>query len=113
MFNWTQRQTIAFETEKGTKEIVKIFDSKKELTLTTDVSEHTVAAILSQADHQAIYKSRKLMAAEANYINIEKEVLTIIWSMETSRNFLLERKLLLKSHHKPLEFIFNTKKESL
>ena len=56
--------------------IVKIFDSKKEITLITDASEHSVSAILSQ-DHPIMYLSRKLTKAEVNYTNIEKEALAI------------------------------------
>ena len=37
------------------KPIVKIFDPKKEITLTIDASECTVSAILSQEDHPIFY----------------------------------------------------------
>ena len=48
--------------------------------LTTDASEHAVAAILSPIGHPIIYLSRKLTSAEANYSNMEKEALAIVWS---------------------------------
>ena len=71
------------------KPIVKIFDSKKEVALMTDASEHAVAAILSQEGHPIMYLSRKLTSAEADYSNTEKEAFAIVCSTEQARNFLL------------------------
>ena len=89
----------------------KPVDPRKEVTLTTDASEHAVSAILSQDDHPIVYLSRRLTKAEMNYSNIEKEAFAIIWSTQRARQFLLGRKFLLKSDHRPLEFIFNPRKE--
>ena len=58
-----------------------------------------------------MYLSRKLMSAEYNYSNIEKEALAIVCSMKRAQNFLLDKKFLLKSDHKPLEFLFNPRKK--
>ena len=93
------------------KPVIKVFDPRKEVTLTTDASEHAVSAILSQDDHPIMYLSRRLTKAELNYSNIEKEALAIVWSTQRARQFLLGRKFLLKSDHRPLEFIFNPRKE--
>ena len=89
---------------------MKILDPKKEIILTTDASEFAVSAILSQ-DHPIMYLSRKLTKAEVNNSNIKKEALAIVWSTERARQFLLGQKVLLKSDHHPLEFIFNPRKE--
>ena len=78
---------------------MKIFDPKKEITLTTDATEHAVSAILSQEDRPIIYLSRKLTKAEVNHSNIEKEALVIVWSTERAQQFLLGQKILLKSDH--------------
>ena len=58
-----------------------------------------------------MYLSRKLSSTAFNYSNIEKEALAIVWSMERAQNFLLGKKFHLKSDHKPLEFLFNPRKE--
>ena len=58
-----------------------------------------------------MYLSRKLTKAEMNYSNIEREALAIVWATQRARQFLLGRKFLLKSDHRPLEFIFNPRKE--
>ena len=113
-FNWTQKQSLAFESLKKAltrKPVIKIFDPKKEITLTTDASAHAMAAILSQEGHPIMYLSRKLTQAETNYSNIEKEALAIIWSTERAHDFLMGRKFLLRTDHRPLEFIFNPRKE--
>ena len=42
------------------KPIVKTFDTEKDITLTTDASEHSISGILSQEGHPIIYLSRRL-----------------------------------------------------
>ena len=51
---------------------------KKEVTLTTDASERTIAGVVSQEGHPIMYLSRKLSLAECNYSNTEKEALAIV-----------------------------------
>ena len=90
-FTWTQKQNKAFKALKKaltSKLIIKIFDPKKEITLTTDTSECAIAAVVSQESHPIMYLSRKLSLAECNYYNIEKEALTIVWSTERAQNFV-------------------------
>ena len=69
-FVWTHKQETAFNKIKP---VIKVFDPRKEVTLTTDASEHAGSAILSQDDHPIMYLSRRLTKAELNYSNIEKE----------------------------------------
>ena len=54
------------------KPLVKIFDPKKDITLTTDASELSISGILSQEGHPIIHLSRKQMNTEFNYSNIKK-----------------------------------------
>ena len=113
-FTWMQKQNKAFKTLKKaltSKPVIQIFDPKKEVTLTTDANERAIAAVVSQEVHPIMYLSRKLWSAECNYSNIEKEVLAIVWSMERAQKFLLGKKFLLKSDHKPLEFLLHLRKE--
>ena len=39
---------------------MKIFDPKKDMTLTTDASEHSISVILSQEGHPIMYLSRSI-----------------------------------------------------
>ena len=53
-FTWMQKQNKAFEALKKaltSKLVIKIFDPKKEVTLTSDTSEHAIAAVVSQEGH--------------------------------------------------------------
>ena len=111
-FTWTQKQNKAFEAlKKALTSKQKIFNPKKEVTLTTDASERAIAVVVSQEFHPIMYLSRKLSSAECNYSNIEKEALVVVWNMERTQSFLLGKKFLLKSAYKPLEFLFNPRKE--
>ena len=54
-----------------------------------------------QGVHPVIYLSRY----------IEKKVLAILWTTSRVRQFLITKRFLLRSDHRPLEFIFNPRKE--
>lgn len=113
-FIWLEHQQKAFENLKqilAKKPIVQIFDPKKDITLTTDASEQSISGILSQAGHPIMYLSRRLTTTEHNYSNIEREALAIVWTTDRARQFLMGKTFLLKSDHRPLEFIFNPRKE--
>ena len=62
------------------KPVVKILDPKKDITLTTDASKHSISGILSQEGHPIMYLSRRRTKTEFNYSNIEKEALAIVWT---------------------------------
>ena len=91
------------------KPIVKIFDPKKDITLTTDANKHSISGILSQG-YPIMYLSRRLTNTEFNDPNIEKEALAIGWTTTWARQFLIG-KIYLRNDHRPLEFIFNPRKE--
>ena len=79
--------------------------------LTIDASEYSIYGILSQEGHPVIYLSRRLTNTEFNYSNIEKEALVIEWTIIRARQFLIGKRFLLRSDQRPLEFIFNPRKE--
>ena len=73
------------------KPVVKFFNSKKDITLTTNASEHSISR-LSQEGHTMIYLSRRLRNTEFNYSNIVKEALAIVWTTSGARQFLIRKK---------------------
>ena len=82
-FIWSEKQQKDFDRLKviiAKKPVVKIFDPKKDITLTTYESEHSISGILSQEGHPMMYLSRRLTNTELNYSNIEKETLAIVWT---------------------------------
>lgn len=87
------------------KTIVKFFDTKKEVPLSTDASERVFSPILSQDGRL------RLTTVEINYSNTENVALAIVWGIDSVWILLLVKTFLLKSDHKFLEFIFNTRKK--
>ncbi len=113
-FEWGVDQQGAFEKLKAALSaypVVQPFDAEKDTVLTTDASEKSVSAILSQDNHPVMYLSRRLNNMEKNYSNIEREALTVVWATSRARHYLLGKKFLLRSDHKPLEYIFNPLRE--
>ena len=89
----------------------KIFDLAKDITLTTDASEHSISGILAWESHPMIYFSRRITNTEFNYSNIKKEALAIVWTTTRARQILIGKELFWERNHNPLEFIFNPGKE--
>ena len=113
-FIWSEKQQEAFDRLKviiAKKTVVKTFHPNKDIMLTTDANEHSISGILSQEGYPIMYLSRRLVNTEFNYSNIKKETLAILWITTRSRQFLIGKKFLLISDHRPLEFIFNPRKE--
>ena len=100
-FIWLEEQQEAFDRLKvimAKKSVVKIFDPKEDIMLTTDTSKHSLSGISLQEGHPIMYLSRKLMDTEFNYSNIEKEALAIVWTTTRARQFLIgKKKFLLRS----------------
>lgn len=61
---------------------------EKEFELTTDASDFAIGAVLSQGDRPITFISRTLNKTEENYATNEKEMLSIIWSLNTLRSYL-------------------------
>ena len=88
------------------------YDILKPLFATSDASKDSLSFVLSHdADQREIVwtGSRVLMSAEANYSNIEREVLTIVEAVKYFHRFLAGRHFIIRSDHAPLKFIFNSK----
>lgn len=86
---------------------MKNFEKRKEITLTTDACEHAISGILSQEEYPIMCLSRRL----TNYSNIEKVALAILWTTTGVWQFLIGKKFIMKYDYRPLEFIFNLRKE--
>ena len=71
---------------------MKIFDPKKDITLTTDASKHSISGMLSQEGHPVIYLPRRLMNTEFNYSIIEKEALATVWTATRAWQFLIGKR---------------------
>ena len=113
-FVWGVPQQNAFESLKNALceyPVVRPFDANKDSTLTTDASEKSISAVLTQEGHPVMYLSRRLSETERNYSNIEREALAIVWATNRARHYLMGKKFQLRSDHRPLEFMFNPQRE--
>lgn len=92
-------------------------DFEKEFTLTTDLSNYAIGAILSQ-DHKGsdlpiAYASRTLIKSKGNLSAIEKELLAIVCSTHYYWPYLYGRKFTIYTDHKPLQWFFSVKELNL
>ncbi|QQP49151.1 Uncharacterized protein FKW44_009694, partial [Caligus rogercresseyi] len=91
------------------------YDPSLPLILSTDASPHGLGAVLSQTDNAnerpVAFASRKLSKAERNYSQIDKEATAIIYGLTKFERYLLGRSFLIKTDHKPLQYILNPDKE--
>jgi hypothetical protein len=74
--------------------------------LTTDASQTAIGSYLSQVfddgEHPVLYLSRKLNKAELNYSVVEKECLSMVWSISKLRHYLDGKPFKLRTDHRPL-----------
>jgi hypothetical protein len=93
----------------STAPILQFPDFDKGFVLTTDASTTAVGAVLSQTqeegDRPVAFASRRLTPAETRYSTIERELLGVVWAVEHFRSYLLGRKFLIKTDHKPLVWV--------
>uniref|UniRef100_A0A0K2T3F5 Putative LOC101741534 [Bombyx mori] n=1 Tax=Lepeophtheirus salmonis TaxID=72036 RepID=A0A0K2T3F5_LEPSM len=91
------------------------YDPALPLFLTTDVSPIGLEAVLSQLDEDmerlVAFASRKLSTSEANYSHIDKEAMAIIFRLLIFEKYEIGRKFIIRTDHRPLQYIFNPGKE--
>lgn len=88
-----------------TAPVLKFFDPKKQVVIQTDASKDGVGACLMQDGHPIAYASRALPVPEKNYVQVEKELLAIVFSVKHFHQNVYGVKVNVQSDHKPLETI--------
>jgi hypothetical protein len=113
-FRWSDEAERAFlEIKDGisTADCLPCPDYEKPFIITTDASNLGLGAVLSQrgneesADAVVCYASRSLRSHETNYSATEKECLAVLFGVERFREYVLGRRFLLRTDHKPLTFL--------
>lgn len=93
--------------------ILKYPDFNKPFILTTDASNVSIGAVLSQGtvpnDHPIAYASRTLNDSERKYSTIEKELLAIVWATKYFRPYLYGKRFDIYCDHRPLQWLFSLK----
>lgn len=118
-FRWTESQDVAFNKLKDilcTQPLLQYPNFEKEFIVISDASNYGLGGVLSQKFDVKVlpiaYTSRTLNDTEINYSTIEKELLGILFSVESFRPYLYGRKFLLETDHKPLIWLHNMKNPS-
>lgn len=74
----------------------------KPVTLSVDASSEGLGAVLLQEGQPVAYGSRALTDSQKCYVQIEKELLAIVFGCEKFHQYLYGRKVHVESDHKPL-----------
>ena len=109
---WGEQCDKAFNILKNkliSDPILQYPDFDKEFIVTTDASNHSLGAVLSQivndTDKPIAYASQTLNDAESRYITVERELLAIVWACEYWRHFLYGKHSRIITDHKPLVWL--------
>lgn len=120
LFDWTQDCEKSFENIRNVlinPPIRKYPNFDQPFILTTDASDQSLGAVLSQGtigeDRPICYASRTLNKHEINKSIVEKELLGIHWGINYFRPYLYGKKFTVVTDHRPLVSLFNSQKPFL
>ena len=102
------QQQEAFEAIKAvitTAPVPAYFHKDKKHYIQTDASLKGLGAVLLQDDHPVVYTARSL-TTEKQYSNIERELLVVVFAMETLYHYVYGYTVTVETDHKPLVSIW-------
>ena len=116
-WRWSKCEDDAFNAVKdalGSAQVLTHYSTDRDLILQTDASGYGLGAVLLQPDvngdiRPVAYASRVLNSAEKNYSQIEREALSLVFGVQKFRQYLLGRRFILRTDHKPLISLFDPK----
>ena len=86
--------------------VLKLYDTHAATKISADASSYGIGAVLLQlTDKQwfpIAFASRAMTNTEMRYAQIEKEALVITWVCEKFSQYILGKRILLETDHKPL-----------
>lgn len=112
VFDWNEECEKSFRQLKDSLTTPPVlqypnFDENNVFILKTDASGFSIGSLLCNSDNRPIaYASRTLNKAEKRYPTIEKELLSVVWSVKYFRPYLYGRKFRIETDHKPLVYLF-------
>jgi transposase InsO family protein len=116
-FQWTDECSRAFATLKrllSSAPTLAHYSSRAPLRLACDASSVGVGAVLStvtpDGERPVAFASRTLTPAEANYSQLDKEALALVFGVRRFERYLLGRKFTLVTDHRPLMYILGPDK---
>ena len=97
------------QTQLNTRPLLILPDLSQQFYVQTDASGVGLGATLLQLRegklHPCLFLSRKLEDRETRYSIIERECLSIVWSLQKLSRYLLGRRFVLQTDHRPLRYI--------
>ena len=107
-WEWTDVHDKAFYNVKKLiceAPVLQYYDPNMDLTIQCDASQKGLGAVLMQCGKPIAYASRALTDTETRYAQIEKEALSIVFSLEKFHDYVFGRNTVVENDHKPLETI--------
>ena len=109
-FYWDDQLTRSFQEikhllKRATSKLLGYYDRRKEVIVHADTSLRGLGACLIQDGKPIAFASKSLTGAESRYVNIERELLAIIFACIWFNTYLQGHRFTVQSDHKPLEMI--------
>ena len=108
-WTWTEVQQAAFDNLKPlvvVSPVLRYFDTPKSALIQTDASSTGLGSCLMQDGAPIAFASRALTDCETQYVQIEKEMLAIVFACEKFAHYVYGQLVTVQSDHKPLESVF-------
>ena len=117
-WQWTDKEEAAFTASKqliALSQVLVHFDPNLEVILSCDALAYGIEAVLSHrlpngSERPVAFASHTLSPAETRYSQIEKEGLVCVFGVKRLHHYLVGRRLLLCTDHKPLMSLFHEQK---
>ena len=93
------KQAVVSDTTLG------YFDPSLPVTIQVNASQVGLGAALLQNNKPVAFTSKTLTNAECRYINIEREMLAVVFGAERFHTYIYGQSFMIESDHKPLESI--------
>ena len=107
-WKWTHEHDTAFKRIKETaitSPLLKYHNPEYELTIQCNISEKGFKAALLQKGPPVAFESHALTDTESIYVQIEKELLAVVFALDKFEQYTYGRPVTIESGHKPMEVI--------
>ena len=113
-WKWGKNEEAAFKAAKdllSADTLLVHYNPKLPILLECDASPRGIGAVLSHrlsdgTEQPIAYASRRLTDAEANYSQIDREGLALVYGVTKFHQYLFGRHFNLVTDHKPLTYLF-------
>ena len=110
-WDWNPSRHSAFQCLKAwicqtlLKITIAYYERSNPVIMQIDTSKHGLGTALIQGGHPIAFASKFLTDVETHYANIERECLSVCFSLEKFHTYLYGRHVIVENNHKPLQMI--------